>query len=132
MTGIISHPLLNQSFPGKKLFDSDAVRPDAKKVLVVITDTKSTGDPGREKQAKQQIEKDGVVLVMVGVGDDVDNTDLIDTATSPGHQINTTTNRDPDDTADKIIDAINKGIHTTFLIINDDKNKGLFKIKSNR
>jgi len=97
------------SFPGQKLFSSDAVRPEGKKVMLVITDTKSTGDPGRENQAKQQIEKDGVVLIVVGVGDKIGHDDLKDKATSPGHQFNTTTDRNPDETADEIIDAINKG-----------------------
>lgn len=102
--------LILPGIPGKKLFDSDSVRRDAKKVLVVITDTKSTGNPSKEKLIKRQLEKDGVVLIMVGVGGEVDHKDLIDKATSPAHQINSTTDKDPDDTADKIIDVINKGV----------------------
>jgi hypothetical protein len=94
---------------GKKLFESDAVRTDAQKVLVLITDKKSTGDSSRAKLAKQQIEEDGVELIVVGVGNEVDQKELVDVATSPDHKITTAPDGDPDDTADKIIDIINKG-----------------------
>lgn len=59
----------------KEIFDSYA-RPEVRTVLVVITDKKSDSDKGELRKRASLLERAKIKVIPVGLGDEVDNTDL--------------------------------------------------------
>ena len=94
----------------KKLFDSDPKRPDAKKVIVVITDKKSTSRPEDVKKAFIPLEEEGVTVVPVAVGSSADPNELERITSNRGYLIKTERELDPDVTAEQIMEMVLKGI----------------------
>lgn len=94
----------------KRLFDSEPSGPDVKKVLVVITDKKSTSRPEGVKKAVVPLEEGGVKIVPVAVGSSADPSELEGITSNRGHLIETQRRLDPDVTAEKIMEKVLKGI----------------------
>ena len=94
----------------KRLFDSEPTRPDVKKVLVVITDKKSTSRPEGVKKALVPLVEGGVKIVPVAVGSSVDPSELEVITSNRGYIIETQRKLDPDVTAEEIMEKVLKGI----------------------
>lgn len=94
----------------KKLFDSEPKRPDAKKVIVVITDKKSTSRPEDVKKSFIPLEEGDVIVVPVAVGSSGDPNELERITSNRGYLIKTERELDPDVTAEQIMDKVLKGI----------------------
>ena len=94
----------------KRLFGEDsAVRPGARKVLVVITDEASSGDKEAAKGIAKDFADNLVTIITVAVGDDADHKELEDLTPKDGGSLNTTTEEDPGNTGEKIIQIILEG-----------------------
>lgn len=95
----------------KQLFvEDDGVRPDARKVLVVITDDKSSGDEEVAKGIANDLTDKLVTLITVAVGEDASPKELESLTPTDGASLNTTTNEDPGETGKQIIQTILKGL----------------------
>lgn len=94
----------------KRLFDSESAGPDVKKVLVVITDKKSTSRPEDVKKAVGPLEEGGIKIVPVAVGSSADPSELEVITSNRGYIIVTQRKLDPDVTAEKIMEKVLKGI----------------------
>ena len=91
----------------RELFSTaSAQRPTAKNVLVVMVDGKSDSKLDDVKASSRLLQADGVEVIAIGVGDEVDKPG-IDVVTEPTVLTNTTDN--PDSVAEVIIVTINKG-----------------------
>jgi len=94
----------------KRLFGEDsAVRPGARKVLVVITDEASSGDKEAAKGIAKDFADNLVTIITVAVGDDADHKELEDLTPKDGGSLNTTIEEDPGKTGEKIIQIILEG-----------------------
>ena len=93
----------------KKLFDSEVARPGVKKVLVVITDKKSTSSQENVKKALVPLEEQKVKIVPVAVGSSADPNELERITSNRGYLIETKRELDPDTTAEKIMVKVLKG-----------------------
>lgn len=96
----------------KRLFDSEPT--DVKRVLVVITDKKSTSRPEDVKKAVLPLEEGGVKIVPVAVGSSAEPSELGVITSNRGYIIETQRKLDPAATAEKIMEKVLKGI-TIFL-----------------
>ena len=94
----------------QKLFDSKPARPGVRKVLVVITDQKSTSRQEDVKRALIPLEEEDVKIVTVAVGSSADPLELERIASNKGYQTEAKRDMDPDTTAEKIMDKVLKGI----------------------
>ena len=91
----------------RSLFKDAAMkRPAAKNVLVVFVDRKSDSEIIDVKASSTLLEGDGVKVIIVGIGDEVDKRE-VDAVTSTSILTNTTDN--PDSVAEEIIKNIDKG-----------------------
>lgn len=81
-------------------------RPTAKNILVVMVDGKSDSKLDDVKASSRLLQADGVKVIVVGVGDEVDKPE-IDVVTETTALTNTTDN--PDSVAEVIIITIDKG-----------------------
>ena len=81
-------------------------RPMAKNILVVMLDGKSDSKLDDVRASSRLLESDRVKVIVVGVGDDVDQPE-IDAVTPNPILTNTTDN--PDSVAEEIIENIDKG-----------------------
>lgn len=102
----------------KQLFDSDPAQPDVKKVLVVITDKKSTSRPEDVKKAVMPLEDGDVKIIPVAVGSSADPSELGGITSNRGYLIETQRELDPDETAEKIMEKVLKGISNKFHVFN--------------
>ena len=55
---------------------SEGARPDAKKILLLITDKKSDSSPKQLREAAQPLERDDIRVIPVAVGDQANPTEL--------------------------------------------------------
>ena len=60
----------------KTLFDRAPARPDAKKVLAVIMDSKSSSDPDGIAKAAEALNEDEIQVIPVGIGSNIDDKEL--------------------------------------------------------
>ena len=81
-------------------------RPTAKNILVVMIDGKSDSKLDDVKASARLLERDGVGVIVIGVGEDVDQPE-IDGVTPTTILTNTTDN--PDSVAEEIIKNIDRG-----------------------
>ena len=94
----------------KKLFETEPKRPDAMKVIFVITDKKSTSRPEDVKLAFVPLAEEGVKIIPVAVGSSADPDELERVTSNRGYIIMTERELDPDVTAEQIMEMILKGI----------------------
>ena len=95
----------------KQLFtDDDAVRPDARQILVVMTDDESSGDKEVAKGVAQDLINSHVTIITVAVGSEADSNELETLTPTDGDSMNTTSDEDPEKTGEEIIRLIAKGM----------------------
>lgn len=93
----------------KQIFAEDeAVRLEARKILVVITDEKSSGDTEVAKGVAKDLIDNHVSVITVAVGNEVDHKELEELAPPDGESMNTTSDNDPGKTGEEIIRIITK------------------------
>lgn len=94
----------------KQLFnEDDAVRPDARKILVVITDDESSGEKQAAKGIVRDLTDSLVTIITVAVGDDAGHEELEGLTPADGDSLNATTDEDPGKTGKEIIQIILEG-----------------------
>ena len=93
----------------KQIFvEDEAVRPEARKILVVITDEKSSGDTEVSKGVAKDLIDHHVSVITVAVGNEVDHKELEELTPPDGKSMNTTSDKDPGKTGEEIIRIITK------------------------
>ncbi len=99
----------------KRVYESQSVRQDARRFLVVIMDNGSVNNRNDLNTAVTDLDNLDVVIIGVGVGDSVNPTDIEIVIKDPRHNITVGINKSPDKLAKKIIDAIFISIRSKFL-----------------
>lgn len=93
------------------LFNEDeAVRPDARKMLVVITDDKSSGNKEAAKGIANDLKDKLVTIITVAVGSDADREELENLTETEGDSMNATVDENPGETGKEIIEIILEGM----------------------
>lgn len=101
----------------KMIFTEDeAVRPEARKILVIITDEKSSGDTVVAKGVAKDLIDNHVSIITVALGSEADRKELEELTPTDGNSLNATTDKDPGETAEEIIGKI---AQRTSLFLND-------------
>lgn len=85
------------------LFEGEGVRYDAQKVLVLMVDTRSSGDEVEAMKTAMKLKDRGVYIITVAVGDGPDHGGLKNISSSPDNVVNTTTKEKPKDAGEEII-----------------------------
>ena len=100
----------------KQLFEDRAVRADAHRILVVIIDNDSVGDPRdiNKLAGAKELEKKNVLIIPVAVGTDVDTNELEKLTPYKDNVINRPRLPDPRDLA---TDIINKAIEGDYWLL---------------
>ena len=94
----------------KRLFDQASPRPNAKKVLVVIMDTKSINEEEEIQAALQPLKEDEIKIVPVGIGPDADVNELKNITSSEGYLVKAKKTADPGMLAEKIMVKVISGM----------------------
>ena len=94
---------------GKELFRSRAVRPSARKVLVVFTDKKSTGDEQTALAAAKELKNQDVKVIAVALGSESDVAELQNIVTNGHHVISAKKSDDSDELASEVMALAFKG-----------------------
>ena len=89
-----------------RVFEETVGRPGAKKVLVVITDKNSGAPPKTLATAVRDLEDKGVLVISVGVGEDVKRSELNVISPNPMDVISARLNVNPTVLAERIMDRI--------------------------
>lgn len=93
LSGSNERPALDEALKkGKELFDEAPERPNVKKVLVVITDTKSTTKLDNLKPIAKMLQDDGIKVIPVVIGDYY--VELEETTSEKTNVVNVTTDVD--------------------------------------
>ena len=82
-------------------------RPDARKVVVVISDRASDSSHGDVKAEVDRLREDDIILISVVIGNEADPKELKEF--SPHEVTETTTDQDPKELGEKIIELALKG-----------------------
>ena len=110
LSGSNERPALDEALKkGKELFDEAPERPNAKKVLVFITDMKSTSKLVDLKEAAKMLEDDGIKVIPVAIGDEVDHVELEETTSDKTNVVNVITDVDVIVLKEKIMFNVFKG-----------------------
>lgn len=104
----------------KKVFEQDSGRPKANKVLVVVTDAKSSSTSDNIKQAAKPLEEDGVTVVAVTVGDEANNKQLEKMIPDKQTPLSIDKEGEPNEIGEKIMEKVLEGgcnslIHKVYL-----------------
>ena len=100
---------------GEQLFASGGTRPNARKVLVVFTDKKSTGNEQMAQAEVKQLRDQGIKVIAIALGSESDVAELKDVATDGRHVILAKKTDDSDELAGEVMELAFKG---TLLAIN--------------
>ena len=100
---------------GQQLFASGGVRPNARKVLVVFTDKKSTGNEQMALAEAKELRDQGIKVIAIALGSESDVAELTDVATDGRHVIRAKKTDDSDKLAVEVMELAFKG---TVLLIN--------------
>lgn len=110
LSGSNELPALDEALKkGKELFDDAQERPNARKVLVVITDKKSTSKLDDLKASAKMLQDNGIKVIPVAIGDEVDHVELEETTSDKTNVVNVTTDVDVIDLKEKIMSKVFKG-----------------------
>lgn len=91
----------------KQLFtEDDAVRPDARQILVVMTDDESSGDKEVAMGVVTDLIDNYVTVITVAVGDEAGHNELENLTPTDGDSMNTTSDEDPGKTGEEIMRKI--------------------------
>ena len=74
-------------YKGKELFETDSIRPSARKVLVVFTDNRSTGDEFAVNRLSKELKDEGIKVIAVALASESVLTELKRIATDGDHAI---------------------------------------------
>ena len=85
---------------------SERERPSAKKVLVVITDSKSTSPLDNLKAAGKLSKEDGIKVIVFGIGKNTDDKELMAITSKDNDIINANTTDKPADSNKVIMDKV--------------------------
>lgn len=92
LSGSNERPDLDEALKkGKELFDDAPERPNAWKVLVLITDAKSSSKLVDVKATAKMLQDDGIKVIPVAIGDEVDHVELEETTSDKTNVVNVTT-----------------------------------------
>ena len=92
LSGSNERPALDEALKkGKELFDEAPERPNARKVLVFITDLKSTSKLADLKATAKKLEDDGIRVIPVAIGGEVDHIELEETTSDKTNVVNVNT-----------------------------------------
>ena len=92
LSGPKEPPALNEALKkGKELFDNAGERPNARKVLVVIVDKKSTSTLDELRRGAKRLEEDEIKVIPVAIGDEVDHAELEEITPEKGNTVNAST-----------------------------------------
>ncbi len=94
---------------GKELFDEAQERPNARKVLVVIIDKKSTSKLDDVKASAKLLQDDGITVIPVVIGDEVDPVECGEITPDKTNVVNVTTDVDVMELKEKIMAKVFKG-----------------------
>ena len=90
------------------LFETRA-RPNAKKVLVVIVDNKSTSKPEDVREVAKPIHDKNVLVIAINVGESADSSDMDNLIPNKENIMSVDTTDEPKEIADDIASVIDKG-----------------------
>jgi uncharacterized protein YegL len=93
----------------KRLFDRAPLRPNAKKVLVVIVDKLPVDSPEEGMNAVKAMKKNKIKVVPVAIGDDVDPDELVKRTNNKQYLVKGKTDEKPEPLGDKIMDKVLRG-----------------------
>jgi len=85
---------------------SPSERPQAKRVVVVFTDGKSTSPIENLRAVGKMSKEDGVQVIAVGIGPDADNNEMEAIASSGNDVVNASIGDKTEDTMKKIMDKV--------------------------
>lgn len=103
-------PNLEQALSeAKKLFDQASPRPNAKKVLVVIMDKKSSNKYQEIDVALKPLKEDDVKVVPVAVGTDASLDELKNITSAEEYVVTVEKSTDPVKLAEKVMIKVTKG-----------------------
>lgn len=100
----------------KRLFDQASPRPNAKKVLVVIMDKKSTDTEEDIQEALNPLKEDDVKIVPVAIGPDADVNELKNITSAEGYLVEAEKTTDPKKLAEKIMAKVTSGMRVLKLL----------------
>ena len=86
------------------IFRGQGARFDAQKVLVLMTDAKSTGDDVQSYKTAKDLKDDGVNIITVAIAGETDHGSLKNISSNPDNVVNTTTKENPKTVAEKVIE----------------------------
>lgn len=99
----------------KKVFDDDSGRSKSNRVLVVITDSKSSASLSEINDAVKPLKKDGITVVAVRIGEEADSRQLEKMTGDKKNVLNLTKERDPEEIGNKVMEAVKEGWLCVFL-----------------
>ena len=91
------------------VFKSDSERPKTNKVLVVVTDSDSPTTPADIKEAAEPLEKEGVIVIAVTVGNEANSKQLKKLTTDKQSPLNVSKDAEPDNVGDEIMKSVLEG-----------------------
>ena len=92
LSGPKEPPALDEALKkGKELFDNADERPNARKVLVVIVDKKSTSRLDELRRGAKRLEEDEIKVIPVAIGDEVDHAELEEMTPEKANMVNAST-----------------------------------------
>lgn len=94
---------------GDQLFGSGGARPNARKVLVVFTDKKSTGNEQMAQTEAKELRDQGIKVIAIALGSESDVAELKDVATDGRHVIRAKKTEDSDNLAVEVMELAFKG-----------------------
>lgn len=118
LAGTNEPPALDEALKkGKELFDKAQERPNARKVLVIIIDKKSTSKLDDLKASAKLLEEDGIKVIAVAIGDEVDPVELEETTPDKTNVLNVTADVDVMDLKVMIMFKVFEGKCTGHVLI---------------
>ena len=99
----------------KRVYESQDVRPNARRVLVVIMDNASVSDENELKNAVNALVNNSVFIIGVGVGSGINRRDLNLITREVRHILIVGVNKSPDELAEEIMEIIDLGIRSKFI-----------------
>ena len=97
----------------KRLFDQASLRPNAKKVLVVIMDEKSINEEEEILEALKPLKEDEIKIVPVGIGPGADVNELRNITSAEGYLVKAKKTADPGKLAERIMAKVISGMIIT-------------------
>ena len=98
----------------KRVYELQEVRPNARRVLVVIMDNASVSDENELKNAVNALVNNSVFIIGVGVGSGINPRDLNLITREVRHILTVGVNKSPNELAEEIMEIIDLGIRSKF------------------